>query len=605
MAWDRLYHVRPPALQTKSDMNATLLISWWCTAFAVVVILVRVCGRYVRTEKLFREDKIMAASIIPLMIRMALVHVILIWGTNNTVSDALSAIDVQHREIGSKLVLASRIFYAAFIWTAKLTVLEFLKRTIGACWRKSYEIGLQIIRYFLLATFIAVIIATLAECQPFDHYWQVIPDPGPQCRQGLAQLLTMGSCDIITDLLLVVFPAPIVMMSALPMKRKITLVLLLALSLALVAVTAYRVPSTIERGGAQPYRSLLASLEILAAAGVSNSVVIGSFLRDKGVKKPKYRRESTGGASSIERTMTKRTTVTQNHWGSDSDLVGDVGMCLAPELQSRKSSIISAPRCVPPPQDYASEEKGDHAGPSLQGDMSSLSTNSTDVKHELRQIEECSGAISPPVNPRKLNFFDVGNLMQSDEKHSPIHPSNPTATHPHQSSYSHSTNPPLPRNSQPHTHQPPSPGPTIPILSDIGGLLSPTRPSTNLDRSTALPPASRPHHHHHHPPPPSPPPLQPHPSTTSTTTTSPPTSPPLSPRNFSRPGSPYFPPGGGGGDYARNSTTQEQQPSASSSSSSPPPPSYRPRRESELTQWNRRDAAAEDMEIVDAGGLLK
>ena len=544
----------------------------------------------------------MAASIIPLMIRMALVHVILIWGTNNTVSDALSAIDVQHRAIGSKLVLASRIFYAAFIWTAKLTVLEFLKRTIGTCWRKPYEIGLQIIRYFLLATFIAVIIATLAECQPFDHYWQVTPDPGPQCRQGLAQLLTMGTCDIITDLLLVVFPAPIVMRSTLPMKRKITLVLLLAFSLALVAVTAYRIPSTIKRGGAQPYRSLLASLEILAAAAVSNSVVIGSFLRDKGVKKSKYRRESTGGASSIERTMTKRTTVTQHHWGSDSDLVGDVGMCLAPELQSRKSSIISAPKPVPSPHGYSLEEKGEHAGPSIEGDISSLLTNSTDVKHELRPIKECPGAVSPPANPRKPTFFDVGNLMQSDEKHSPTHPSNSTAKSPRSSSFKYSTNPPAPKNSQPHPHNPLS-------LSDIGGLLSPTRPSTNLDRSTALPPASRPphspshqHHHHHnyhnhhhnHP--------QPHPSSSS-----PPTSPPLSPRNFSRPGSPYIQPGSGtsGGD-ARTSTAEEQQ-----QPSSPPPPSYRPRRESESMQWNRgnaaaaADAAAEEMVIVDVGGLLK
>ena len=88
-------------------------------------------------------------------------------------------LNVRPRETSSKLILASRILYAAFIWTAKLTVLEFLKRIVGKYWRKSYEIGLQIVRYFLLATFITVIIATLAECQLFDHHWQVIPDPGP------------------------------------------------------------------------------------------------------------------------------------------------------------------------------------------------------------------------------------------------------------------------------------------------------------------------------------------------------------------------------------------------------------------------------------------
>lgn len=44
---------------------------------------------------------------------MALVHVVLLYGTNNTQTDGLSAEAIRKREIGSKLVLASRIFYAA------------------------------------------------------------------------------------------------------------------------------------------------------------------------------------------------------------------------------------------------------------------------------------------------------------------------------------------------------------------------------------------------------------------------------------------------------------------------------------------------------------
>lgn len=78
---------------------------------------------------------------------------------------------------------------------------------------------LQFIRWFLVLTFAAVVIATLAECQPFAGYWQLIPDPGPRCRQGYAQLITMGSSDVITDLLLVCFPIPIIMKSAMTLKR--------------------------------------------------------------------------------------------------------------------------------------------------------------------------------------------------------------------------------------------------------------------------------------------------------------------------------------------------------------------------------------------------
>ncbi len=566
MARRGLYQSSPPALQTKEDMNATLLMSWWCTCFALVIIIIRVFGRYVRTEKLFREDKIMAASIIPLMTRMALVHVILIWGTNNTVTDGLSLLDVRHRQIGSKLVLASRIFYAAFIWTAKLTILEFLKRIVGTYWRKSYEIGFQIVRYFLLATFIAVIVATLAECQPFDHYWQVIPDPGPQCRAGLPQLLTMGTCDIVTDVFLVVFPIPIVIVSTMTLKRKVSLVLLFALSLALVAITAYRIPSTISRGGAQQYRSLLASLEILAAAGVSNSVVIGSFIRDRGVKKPKYRRESIGGSSTLDRTLTKRTTITQNHWGSDSDLVGNLGMYLSPDLQSRKSSITSAaPRPVPPPSPSPLVEQGESAKRNMANDVSSVSTDSTtDLKQDLSTEEPSVKAVSEPATPKKMSFFDVGNLMQSDEQLSSP-PSSRTANDnsQHSSLKGCAKSPAL--NQPQLQHGPPAADDTA-SFADVGGLLSSTRASTDLDRSTAPPPAARYH--------PSSPSLSP---------------PPSSSRNFSRPCSPHNQPS------RRDSTTIRAE---------PPPPSYSSRRESETPRWNYSEAE-NSMEIVDAGGLLK
>lgn len=103
----------PPAKTTKAQDNPTLLFSWWCTGFALAFIGVRLCGRMVRNNRLFNEDKIMFASTIPLLIRMGLIHVVLIWGTNNVdLSDGLTELEIQHRTTGSKLVLPARIFYA-------------------------------------------------------------------------------------------------------------------------------------------------------------------------------------------------------------------------------------------------------------------------------------------------------------------------------------------------------------------------------------------------------------------------------------------------------------------------------------------------------------
>ncbi|KAL9619099.1 MAG: hypothetical protein Q9160_006276 [Pyrenula sp. 1 TL-2023] len=469
MLQPRFYSGEPPDLQTRVDMKPTLLVSWWCTAFALTTIAIRLGGRFVRTEVLFREDKIMALSIIPLLARMGFVHVILLYGTNNTKSNGLTAEGIHEREIGSRLVLASRILYAAFIWTAKFTVSEFLKRLIGAYWRKSYEIGLQIIRYFLLATFLAVIIATLGECHPVQHYWQVIPDPGPKCRQGFAQLLTMGVCDVITDILLVAYPIPIVWMSAMTLKRKIQLSLLFMLSLALVAITCYRIPMVINRQGSQQYRSLLASLEILAATGVSNAIVIGSFIRDRGVKKQKFKFGSVGG-SSLERTPTRQQAIYQNHWGSDADLVGDLGITLQPELHPQKAALPRpAPAAAPAvsarhfsPSDAPIDPNWSFRRSTVSElDKASLSSTSTDPKAGLAEPVSPTAPHLPA--PRKMSFFDVGGLLESS--------SPPDSARSRRSSQS--TNIPMQSLDLTSNQSSRTPHSTArAFLSDVGGLLS-------------------------------------------------------------------------------------------------------------------------------------
>jgi len=107
-----LYSQIAPDYESRVQINPTLLMSWWATGFSLAIIVVRLCGRYVRLERFFPEDKVMVLSIIPLAVRMVLVHFILIYGTNNVQTDGLTAEQISKREIGSKLVLVARIFYA-------------------------------------------------------------------------------------------------------------------------------------------------------------------------------------------------------------------------------------------------------------------------------------------------------------------------------------------------------------------------------------------------------------------------------------------------------------------------------------------------------------
>ncbi|RDA86093.1 hypothetical protein CP532_1146 [Ophiocordyceps camponoti-leonardi (nom. inval.)] len=294
------------------------------------MILLRVAGRFIRTERLFREDRIAAAALVPLVCRLVCVHFVLVWGTNNVDlrGVVLGEESLEERRRGSGIVLAGRFFYAATLWILKYAILEFLKRLTDLTWRKSHLVALTMIRWTLVLTFVAVLVSILAECRPFSHYWQVVPDPGGQCRQGLVQLIVMATCNIATDALLVIFPVPIILSSQMRLRRKLQLIILFSLSLSVVAVTVYRLPHILRQHGRQQYRSLMASVELIFATASANALVLGSFVRDRGIKKHKF-----SVADSFDRSSYPRRPTIQQQWGSDEDLVRDVGLSLEPTLR--------------------------------------------------------------------------------------------------------------------------------------------------------------------------------------------------------------------------------------------------------------------------------
>ena len=193
--------------------------------------------------------------------------------------------------------------------------------------------------------------------------------------------------------------------------------MLFALSLILVAITLYRVVSVIDRHYDQRFRSLLASLEILAAAAVSNALVLGSFVRDRGTKKQRFRFGSTGGHSSLERSTTApRRAITARTWGSDADLVGDLGMRLDPELTEKP---ISVPRPAPVAMSLHSTSNPNTSN-LVDTDWASP-TGQFAEKDEIKMnpsapiSESQPGTSDAPITPRRMSFFDVGGLLGEND----------------------------------------------------------------------------------------------------------------------------------------------------------------------------------------------
>lgn len=95
----------------------------------------------------------------------------------------------------------------------------FLRTLTESAWSKYHRQMLQYLHIVLAATFLGTVISVIAECQPFPHYWQVSPDPGPKCRQGHGHLVTAGVLNILTNLILVVFALPMIWKARLPHKE--------------------------------------------------------------------------------------------------------------------------------------------------------------------------------------------------------------------------------------------------------------------------------------------------------------------------------------------------------------------------------------------------
>ncbi|KAL2754331.1 hypothetical protein ACRALDRAFT_1081410 [Sodiomyces alcalophilus JCM 7366] len=415
-----LYSDPPPLRQAAQD-KPTLLVCWWITIFCTVIILVRVTGRFIRSEKLFREDRIASLALIPMYMRMACVHFILLYGTNNAQLEGanLPAQVLQRKSIASGLVLASRIFYAATLWILKETILEYFKRLTESASERYAARAHMVIRCSLAVTFMAILISTLAECRPFHGYWQVLPDPGGQCRQAYVQLITFATSNVLTDLMLVFFPIPMILRSGLGTKKKVQLTLLFSLSLIVVAITLFRVPHIIEEHGSQQLRCLLASVELLFATTAANSLVLGSFVRDRGVKKGKFRYSSMA-ADSIDRPLTSRRPIVQRHWGSDVDLIRDIGVGLRPDLRQTLDAEHDdgqCPRFMPAPlaKRFGDDLKHWDSPRFSRGPVESCERSDDSLFHREWSL---ASRTNSTVAPHKISFFDVGGLLEDQDRSS-------------------------------------------------------------------------------------------------------------------------------------------------------------------------------------------
>ncbi|PUU76754.1 hypothetical protein B9Z19DRAFT_989308 [Tuber borchii] len=190
----------------------------------------------------------MVGALAALVVRVVLIHLVLMNGTNN-LSDPrnLSDGERRRREFGSKMVLITRTCYVLFIWFMKFGIVSFYERIVVKL--ESRRVWLK---YLIFGR-------------------QVYPDPGEACSSSQAQLYTTGVCNIFTDLILIIYPLPIIFNTGLRLRRKLQIGGLFSLGFFVIIVTIFRLTFVVRNNVLLKWRALFGHIEMLVACFVANA----------------------------------------------------------------------------------------------------------------------------------------------------------------------------------------------------------------------------------------------------------------------------------------------------------------------------------------------
>ncbi|KAJ6263678.1 hypothetical protein Dda_2247 [Drechslerella dactyloides] len=245
-----------------------------CYPLSLVLLFLRLGLRRWRKERWNHGDSWSLVAMLLLLTRLITVNITLTFGSiispsieqfrNRELTLTQDALD--KIVIGSQMNIAGRIILVSLLWALKFMVFDFLWRIIR---KLPYERPITITYLAsLVSTWLAALIVIFVECRPFNKNWQISPDPG-QCVQGNAWLITYEIGNLITDLMLLALPFPLLFMARVPWKKRIRLCAVFSLGFFLVATCIIRMIQGLTHGQFQPLRGMWASIEVLIATVVA------------------------------------------------------------------------------------------------------------------------------------------------------------------------------------------------------------------------------------------------------------------------------------------------------------------------------------------------
>ncbi|KAG8673715.1 hypothetical protein FPOAC2_07177 [Fusarium poae] len=206
-------------------------------AISILVIFLRTYARVrqVGLRNLEVDDYLMLLVIVPYTIETALAYTV---GakfrglTNSGMTDdereALSPGSEEYnmRVGGSKIQICGWIVYCSVLWLIKTAMCAFYFRLTAGL--QGYKVRIYIGFGLIGLTYFVIICCVLFSCRPFNHLWQINPNPGNLCQPALSKLyiFIIVVLNILTDIYLLAIPIPMLWGAKIPKVKRYGLVVL-------------------------------------------------------------------------------------------------------------------------------------------------------------------------------------------------------------------------------------------------------------------------------------------------------------------------------------------------------------------------------------------
>ena len=108
----------------------------------------------------------------------------------------------------------------------KISIIIFLRRVFGA--RPIVRRCLDVIAVFVGLWAVAALLTNIFQCWPVSYYYD--KDQDGHCMKGQVDFfMTMGSCSLVADVLILVVPLPSIWMLQVKLRQKIAVTFILSL----------------------------------------------------------------------------------------------------------------------------------------------------------------------------------------------------------------------------------------------------------------------------------------------------------------------------------------------------------------------------------------